>query len=413
MSSSVPIMKSGLAEVSETKQNRSGALVIGADYRGLGVVRSLGRRRIPVWVLKQDDELLLASTSRYTSRSLDWPPGEDAKRVEYLLDLGVRYGLEDWVLFPTGDESAALIARHHKSLAKLFRLTTPPWKVLRWGYDKRLTHRLAHDLAIDQPWTFHPRSREDVAALDCRFPVLLKPAIKERLNRLTAAKAWRVEDRRSLLARYDEACALVTPDVLMVQELIPGGGETQFSYAALCDHGRPVASVVARRLRQYPMEFGRASTYVETVSEPGIIEPSTRLLNAMDFTGLVEVEFKRDPRNGLYKLLDVNPRVWGWLTLCGRAGVDFPYLLWKLIWGEPFPEVRGHTGVRWMRMSTDFPTAVREVWKGRLSVRAYARSLRGPLESAIFASDDPLPGLLELPLIAYLAGKRAFRGSWC
>src|SRR2546425_8315100 len=100
MSSSVPIMTSGLAEVSETKQNRSGALVIGADYRGLGVVRSLGRRGIPVWVLKQDDELLLASTSRYTSRSLDWPSGEDRTRVEYLLDLGVKYGLEDWVLFP-------------------------------------------------------------------------------------------------------------------------------------------------------------------------------------------------------------------------------------------------------------------------------------------------------------------------
>jgi D-aspartate ligase len=79
--------------------------------------------------------------------------------------------------------------------------------------------------------------------------VILKTAVKPTLNAFTIAKAWRVEDRESLLARYDEACTMVDPGVIMIQELIPGSGEEQFSYAALCLDGRPLAGLVARRTR--------------------------------------------------------------------------------------------------------------------------------------------------------------------
>lgn len=384
-------------------------MVLGADYRGLGVVRSLGRRNIPVWVLNGDGQLL-AAASRYTHHTLRWPTGDDRSRIDFLLDLAVNEQLKGWSLFPTTDETVILIARHYESLRTQFRLTAPAWEALRWACDKRLMHRLARKLAIDQPWTFCPRNREELASLGCPFPVILKPAMRLGSNAFTDAKAWRADDRRTLLARYDEACAQVPPKMILVQELVPGGGESQFSYAALCKGGRPIASVLARRARQFPMDFGRASTHVETVDEPKVVEPAARLLAAIRFTGLVEVEFKRDSRDGLYKLLDMNPRVWGWHTLSGRAGVDFPYLLWLLLHGEPVPEVRGRPGVRWVRLCTDFPTAALEIVRGRLSLGAYFQSLRGPLEPAIFAFDDPLPGLLEVPLLAYLVGKRIFGG---
>ena len=226
------------------------------------------------------------------------------------------------------------------------------------------------------------------------------------INRFTKDKAWPAGDRASLLARYDEACALVGPDMVMIQELVPGWGEAQFSYAALFNNGEPIASIVARRLRQFPMDFGRLSTYVETVDEPRVAEAAARLLAAIGFTGIVEVEFKRDSRDGQYKILDVNPRVWGWHTLGQRAGVDFPHLLWLLVRGELLPKVCGRSGARWMRFSADLPIAICEILKGRLSVRDYLRSLRIPVESAIFAWDDPLPGLLELPSLMTSLGKR-------
>lgn len=381
-----------------------GAVVIGGDYRGLGIVRSLGRRGIPVWVLT--DQHLIAATSRYARRRIPWPMASETAQVDFLLELGARHRLDGWAIFPTGDETAALVARHHPELKTRFRLTTPNWEVMRWAHDKRLTYSLAGEAHVDYPWTRYPCSPEEVATLDCTFPAILKPAIREGFNPFVHAKAWRVDNREQFLARYDEACTLVDPRLIMVQDMIPGGGEAQFAYGALCQEGLPLASIVARRLRQYPMDFGRSSSYVETVDQPEVEEPSLRLISAMRFTGLIEVEFKRDPRDGRYKLLDINPRVWGWHTLGQRAGVDFPYLVWQFVRGEPVPEVRGRPGVRWVRAVTDLPTVVREIRRGRLSPAAYLRSLRGPLEMAIFAPDDPLPALVEVPLLSYLAWKR-------
>ena len=379
---------------------QEGALVIAEHFRGLAVVRSLGRRGLPVWTLEADFEFM-GSASRYSSNSLRWPAGQEREQLDYLLSLAARHRLDGWTLFVTSDEPTMLVSRHHAVLSNHFRLTVPPWDRLRWAYDKRLTYRLAADIGVDYPRTFYPKTQNELSKLDLAFPVILKPAFKKRMNRFTRDKAWPVNNRQTLAARYAEACELVGSDAVMVQELISGGGEAQFSYAALCADGRTLASVTARRTRQYPVEFGRSSSFVETCHEPRIDEPARRLLTAMRYTGLVEVEFKYDQKDGRYKLLDVNPRAWTWQELCATAGVDFPYLLWRSIHGEHVPELRGRPGVRWVRLSTDVAAASTEIWRGRLSLGAYLRSLKGPLEFAAFAGDDPVPALLRAPARAY------------
>jgi predicted ATP-grasp superfamily ATP-dependent carboligase len=164
--------------------------------------------------------------------------------------------------------------------------------------------------------------------------------------------------------------------------------------------------LTAKRLRQYPVDFGRASSFVETVDIPAIDAPSRRLLEAIGLTGLVEVEYKRNPSTGSYQLLDINPRVWGWHALSCRAGIDFPYLMWQMIHGESAPELHARVGVRWVRMLTDLLAAMGELRRRRLSIREYLSSLRLPLEFAVFASDDPLPVLLDLPFLTWLSFKR-------
>src|SRR5271168_2607550 len=79
-----------------------GALVMGANYRALAVVRSLGRRGIPVWVLNQDSHML-ARLSRYTRRSLPWPTGDHNTQAEHLLWLAAKYQLGGAMLLPTDD----------------------------------------------------------------------------------------------------------------------------------------------------------------------------------------------------------------------------------------------------------------------------------------------------------------------
>ena len=159
------------------------------------------------------------------------------------------------------------------------------------------------------------------------------------------------------------------------------------------------------------MDFGRASSYVETIDDPNLEDDATRLLAALRFSGMVEVEFKRDPATGANLLLDINPRAWGWQSLGGRAGVDFPYLLWRLASGDRIPRTRAVAGVRWVRGSTDVLAATGEVAAGRLSVRDYARSLRRPLEFAVFAPDDPLPSLAGPLLTARLVARRVAAGK--
>jgi D-aspartate ligase len=386
----------------------TGAVVTGASYRALAVVRSLGRRGVPVRVVRSDEHAV-ASASRYAGPRLQWPAeGDDDERVAFLIELSDRDSLDGWVLIPTHDEEAALIARNHDALGRCFRLTTPPWEVLRAAYDKRRTHELAARLGLAQPWTIFPAGPQDLERADGRFPVVIKPAYKEHANRLTVDKAWRADEPVALRQRYAEACDLVDPSILMVQELVPGDGAAQLSFAALCANGEVLASLTARRLRQFPMDFGRASSHVETIEDPALELDARRLVAAMRFTGLVEAEFKRDERTGENRLLDVNPRPWGWQSLCGRAGVDFPYLLWRMASGKPVPPVRAKPGVRWVRMTTDLLAVAGEVRAGRLSARAYLRSLRRPLEFAVFAADDPLPSIVgPLATARLLAGRLA------
>jgi predicted ATP-grasp superfamily ATP-dependent carboligase len=389
----------------------TGALVIGGNLNGLSIARSLGRHRVPVWVATPPN-IKLACFSRYTQRTLPWPNGDGESQAAYLLELAERHQLEHWVLFPTSDESAALLSKFHPMLSGRFRVSTPSWDVLRWAYDKRLTYRLAAEQQVDYPSTLYPANEAELESSPLDFPVILKPATHAVMSRFTADKAWPAANREELLARYREARELIAPDEILIQERIPRGGESQFSYAALCHDGKPIASLTARRTRQYPIDFGYSSSLVETLDVPDIVGPSQRLLSAIGYTGLVEVEYKLDARSRRYKLLDINPRLWTWSTLGARAGTDFPYLLWQMMLGKPLRKRNADWGVRWVRMSTDVPAAIHEMICGRLSLGSYLASLLGPIEFALMAADDPLPGLLDLPLFVYkhiYNGYKAFR----
>ena len=374
----------------------TGALVIGGAHGSLAVVRSLGRHGIPVWFLGHDHQI--AKFSRYATHRISWPGPDHADAVELLLELAHRYRLEGFVLFPGGDAEAQLVSQNHARLSTVFRVTIPPWGMARWALDKRLTYDRAAALGIDYPWSYYPRDRQDVAQLPCRFPIILKPTIRKGINAFTLAKAWRVNDRDALLARYDQAVFHVGEHAIVLQELIPGDGSAQYSYAALWDRGSPVASLMARRLRQYPIDFGYTSTYVETTEQDDVEAAATRFLSSTGYSGIVEVEFKYDKRDGRYKILDVNARSWTWLALGAIVGIDFPYLLWRLTMGESVPQMRGRPGAAWMHLSRDVVVASQEMLAGILSPVGYLRSFRGPLEFAAFAKDDPMPGVVDLPL---------------
>lgn len=382
-----------------------GAVVIGGDYQGLGIARSLGRHGVRVCVI--DDETSIARASRYVTNVVRVRDlRSEASLLEALATARRRLGLSGWVLFPTRDETVAAIAANRDALLHDFRIPTPDLASVRRAWDKRQTYRLAAELSIPIPRTWFPRAEADLAAIDTSAPVVLKPAIKEHFFYVSHDKAWRADGRTELVSSFRRAAAIVAEGEVIIQEMIPGGGEEQFAYCAFFRDGRAVASMTVRRRRQHPSDFGRASTYVETISMPELMAPSIKFLRAIGYYGLVELEYKRDCRDGDFKLLDVNARTWGYHTLGQAAGVDFPYLLFRDQVGAALDEAHARPGIRWVRLATDVPNAARDIRAGTLRTRDYLRSLRGVDTEAVFCLRDPLPALYEVALLPYLAVKR-------
>ena len=384
---------------------RTGAVVFGGDYQGLGIVRSLGRHGIPSVIV--DDETSIARTSRYAMGSVRVETLRDDDSVLRALTLArTRYRLDGWVLFPTRDETVATLSRHRDTLARFFRVPTPEWDCVRAAWDKRETYRWAQKLGIAVPRTWFPRDEADLDDVDTSGPVIVKPAIKEHFFYATRAKAWRADTAADLRRVFQRAASIVDSSEIIVQELVPGGGAAQYAYCAFVKDGAAVASMTARRLRQHPSDFGRASTFVQTVDVPELAEPSVRFLSEVGYYGLAELEYKRDIRDGRFKLLDVNARTWGYHTAGLTAGVDFPYLLFRDQLGEEVVPASGRSGVSWIRLATDVPNALIDIRAGRLRAGAYLRTLRKIDTEAVFSWQDPLPGLCEIALLPYLAVRR-------
>lgn len=382
-----------------------GALVVGGDFHGLAIVRSLGRKGVPVVVV--DNEHSIARFSRYTTHYLKVEGlREEQQTVDCLLAIAKRMNLQGWVLYATRDEHVAAFSRHRKELAQWFRTPTPDWEIVKAAWNKWNTYQLAEKIGLSIPKTYCPRSLAELAALDIEFPVGVKPAVKEDFFYATKAKAWRANSREELTSLFARASTHAKGNEILIQEIIPGDGHHQYSSCLFFKDGRAIASMEARRWRQHPPEFGRAATYVESIDQPEVREMSVRFLKEINYYGLAEVEFKQDPRDGKFKLLDVNARTWGFHALGAAAGVDFPYLLFADQIGMGVPECHGSAGVGWMRMITDFPYSVLGLMNRQLKWGSYTDSLRNLRIESVFSSEDLFPSLAEVAMLPYLIVKK-------
>jgi predicted ATP-grasp superfamily ATP-dependent carboligase len=274
---------------------------------------------------------------------------------------------------------------------------TSDWEHLRWACDKTLAYQRATQLGLGVPRVYGRDSIDDPSLKELQFPLVLKPSMRLHENRFTADRGWRVDDRESFKERYKTACELVGAHHVIAQQMIPGDGEHQLSYAGLWNSGEPVVSFTARRLRQYPVEFGSTSTYVATAQLPDVSAAAETFLRSIRHHGLVEIEFKRDQRDGILKLLDVNPRSWNWLGLAQAAGVDLGKAISSMVSHQPVPKIDARTGVAWIFVARDLVAAAHS---GRLRPRAilgYAATWTRVRAFACLSWTDPIPGIVDLP----------------
>lgn len=388
----------------------AGVVLLGGVHGALAAARSLGRKGIAVIYVSDDHPL--PRFSRYVRAHVAWPGAHAPGAAQWLLDLAATHGLKDWLLIPCADGDVKLIAEHRETLRQAFRVVSLEWDGVRQLADKKYLASLAAQVGIPFPRSYRADSAADLEALAPAFPVLLKPAQREERNSFSQDKVWRADTSEELATLYRNAVANTGVSGVVVQDYIPGEGHEQYSYAGVWSAGEPVAEMTVRRVRQYPSDFG-IGCFIETVEEPRIREVAGRLLRAVRYQGLVEIDFKFDARDGQFKPLDVNPRVWAWIGLGEAAGADFVTILYRLAHGEQPAAVGASSDHRWMHVLRDVPAVLSLLrqgqWHGGLS--GYLASYRRPLAWATMAWDDPVPALVEIPITALRMLRRRISGN--
>ncbi len=243
-----------LAATTPDRSALPGVVILGGAHNALALARSFGRKGIPVALVTDDHPL---RNSRAMSAAVSTGPERllPVQRHGWVT-LGAQHDLKNWLLLPCADNEVRLVAENQDLLRTRFQIMGTQWDALQHLCNKQLLAKTAEKAGIAVPKSYPVESVEDAARIDVTFPVILKPAMRMMRNEFTSAKAWRANTRNELVELYRKAMALQGQDGVVVQEYIPGGGEGQFSYAALWSNNFPVAELAARRTRQYPVEFG-------------------------------------------------------------------------------------------------------------------------------------------------------------
>jgi len=364
-----------------------GIIVLGGHIQALGIIRILGRRGIKSVIIDKTKK----NISRHSKYCDLFILCKDDELLSRLMSLGQEKKYQNWVLFPTNDFHVKVLSQNRNKLQKYFIVSTDCWKVIDAFYNKRNTYKIVDKIGVPFPKTWFPDSISDLATINVKFPCIIKPAVMHDFYKFTKQKVFICKDKNELFIKYNIALKIIPSTEIIVQEIIPGSSNNQFSACFLFINRKSYAYITACRMRQHPIDFGNATTYAETVDLPILKEYSEKILNEANYSGICEVEFKFDDRDNTYKFLEVNPRTWKWHTIANKTKTPFLWLFYNYLIGKTIEPVSDFSQASFFHFITDFPTAFRLFFKGSM---LWAR-LKRPIENAVWTTDDIKPWIYE------------------
>jgi D-aspartate ligase len=367
---------------------RPPALVLECSYvNGLSAIRSLARIGVPVVALDHRPHAL-GLRSRLALPVLCPHPGEREAFAELLAELCQALGREA-VAFPTHDEY--LVALNACAPSSLL-LPFGPRELIEPIQAKRFQYEAAERVGVSLPATFHPADEDEAreAAGRLRYPAVMKPSLGAGFKRLHGRPLIEAQDSKGLLEAY-RAGAEFAP---MLQELIPGGDDCLWTVGShLAADGRALGVFCGRKLLQAPAGVGTCRVG-EARWDDVAVDGSLALLRELGFHGTSQVEYKRDPRDGVLRLMEVNARLWQWHSLSAACGVDLVAVAYRDALGEPVAPAttRDCDGHRWVAAMRH----VRESRREGLSLRKTLAPMRPPFAEPVFALRDPMPAAYQV-----------------
>lgn len=385
------------------------AVVFPADRpASLGMARSLARRGIPVYGIDADPRAI-AMVSRFV-RPCPFPKSATTPdaQFEFLVDFGKKLG-EKAVLYPVSDDSVMLASERREELQRYYRYVMPAKDTLSGLLTKDGLHSAAQQYHIPDPQMFLVSSEAEIEIIAARlpFPVILKPVfspswLQPEIVSMLRDGALSGPPKVALCRTFEEViatyCRLAPYDSRMIiQEVIPGESSRLVYYCFYLDRqSRPLASFAGQKLRVLPLDFGSA-TYVRSFYDPELDEISMRLLRGTGYMGLGGLEFKKDPRDGCYKLIEFNTRLGLWDCFGIRCGVDIPYAAYCDALGVPMePQQTYRRDMFWVDFQRDARAFLIYRQRKQLKFMPWLRSLMGVSEEAVFSWADMLPALVAL-----------------
>jgi len=300
--------------------------------KSLAAVRALGINGIRLTV-GESTRLATAAFSKYCHRAVVYPSPllNPSDFVHFLHRELSRHSYQ--MLLPMEDETICLIAKYHSEFSRKTYLPIPSFEKLEFARSKDKILKLAGKKGVPIPKTWYIDNISQLNELKGRlpYPVVIKPR-----NSSGAIGVSYPKNSDELMKQY-----LMIHQRFpypLIQELIPSQGPGYGASFLIGANGEVKASFVHKRLREYPVTGG-ASTLRESVRHDDVRDMAHTLLKALNWFGVAMVEFKMDPRDGIPKLMEINPRFWGSLSLAVAAGVNFPYLLYRMSRGENFKPV--------------------------------------------------------------------------
>jgi len=276
--------------------------------------------------------------SRCVRERLRYPSAEHEPEAarEFLLRYVSRGHVD--VLFPVGDSGTELVARHQEAFRRYTRLALPPYDVFRAGRDKVLTLQAAARAGVAIPRTWYPHEATvEAVAREAAYPCLIKPAISAGARGITLVRT--PEELVALFAGVEARFGRA-----FVQDFVPQTGLQYKVDAVVGQGGRALAGVAYEKLRYYP-PTGGSSTCNRTVRRPDLVEAALRVLAELAWFGFADFDFITDPRDGLVKLMEINPRFPECYRAVSAAGVDMTELVYRLAHGEePEPQLACRPG---------------------------------------------------------------------
>jgi D-aspartate ligase len=372
----------------------------------LGIARSLGRRGIPVHGI-DTDPIAFGAASRYIDAHILPEAGDaEGQRLQYLLDLGKQLGRA--VLYPLKDDDVILCSRERKALEKYYLYVMPDHPTVVNLLTKDGLTRIAQSCGVAVPRMVIPTDISGLKEIaeQLSYPVIIKPMFSPSWLRPEIIEILRDDPLSSppKVALCADTEALINAYLkisqydsrVIIQEVIPGEDQRLVYFCFYLDRQSvPLATFAGRKLRILPVGFGSAS-YVRSFYDQALEEISLNFLKDVSYKGLGGLEFKKDPRDESYKLIEFNVRFGMWDALGARCGIDIPYISYCDAIGLPVqPQNHYRENIAWVDLQRDLRAFMIYRKRKQINTMQWLKSLRGEKDWSVYSRDDWKPAIYE------------------